>query len=83
MKVVQVETPFFSAEMLHPSQVAKLDFDEDQFLGLYGEVFLILSRAIRTDAKREELLDLTTSQAMKVWNIYRVAVAEEVTDELS
>jgi hypothetical protein len=83
MKVVQVETPHFSGELLHISEVPKLQFGESRFMGLYGEVFLILEAAIRTDSKREELLDLTTSQAIEVWNVYRVSEPKEVPDAMS
>ena len=79
MLVVAVKTDAFSGEFLHKSELPEGVLAEirDGASGLYGEPIGILMLALLDPAKREEFEALRISQALKVWNTYRLARAVE------
>ena len=79
MLVVVVETETFQAEFLHTSELPEQVFTQarEEGKGLFSESLLLLGKALLDPGKREAFESLRLSEAIKVWNIYRLAMPEE------
>lgn len=79
MLVVVVETETFEAEFLHTSELPEEVFAQirEEGRGLFSESLLLLGKALLDPKKREQFESLRLSEAIKVWNIYRLAAPEE------
>jgi hypothetical protein len=79
MLVVIVATDVFSGEFIHKSELpeATLVGIRKERGGLYSEPLHILELALLNPSQRDEFESLKLSDAMKVWNAYRLAVPFE------
>lgn len=78
MLVVIVQTKAFSAEFLHKSELPEEALAAARKgNGIFSEALATLEMALLDSALAEKFQDLPLSQAVKVWNAYRMAVPIE------
>ena len=86
MLVVPVVTPFFTADVLHMSEMpddVRRDITQDS-TSVAGEVFGLMAVCILDPEKSEQFQDLTFKEALAFFNQYRLTapVERDITDGL-